>query len=97
MGSHLDLTRVPKSESAAKALADAHTQVGDRVERHFLALKSAADLSKHADQSEVVMSILALRTGCRTWRLLPSKATRSWCLESPGVRCHDEPLVATGH
>ncbi|MFW3172575.1 hypothetical protein [Geodermatophilus sp. CPCC 206100] len=56
--SEIDLARVPRGELAARALVDAVAAVDDRVERHFLEVKSAIDLKSKDGIAKVAKFIL---------------------------------------
>lgn len=54
----VDTTRAPKGELAAIALVEAVVANDDRVERHFLEIKSQLDLTTKKDQSKLAKFIL---------------------------------------
>lgn len=54
----VDISRAPKGELAAGALIDAVVANDDRVERHYLEVKSGLDLTTKKDQSKIAKFIL---------------------------------------
>jgi hypothetical protein len=58
VSSAVDTTRAPKGELAARALIDAVVANDDRVERHYLEVKSDLDLTTKKDQAKVAKFIL---------------------------------------
>ncbi|MGW3549200.1 hypothetical protein ACWDHH_15735 [Janibacter hoylei] len=54
----VDTTRAPKGELAAIALVEAVVANDDRVERHFLEIKSQLDLTTRKDQAKLAKFIL---------------------------------------
>lgn len=53
-----DTTRAPRGELAAKALVDSVVASDDRIERHYLEVKSTLDLTTKKDQAKVAKFIL---------------------------------------
>jgi hypothetical protein len=56
--SGVDTSRVPNGELAAKALVEAIAAGDDRVERHYLEVKSTLDLTTKKDQAKLAKFIL---------------------------------------
>lgn len=54
----LDTARVPTGELAAKALVDSVIASDDRIERHYLEVKSTLDLTTKKDQAKLAKFIL---------------------------------------
>lgn len=59
MTSGIDVSRAPRGEIVAAQLVTAVTAADDRVERHYLELKSNLDLTKKTDIAKIAKYILA--------------------------------------
>lgn len=53
MSRELDVSRAPRGELVAAALVEAVAANDDRVERHYLEVKSDLDLSKKTDVAKI--------------------------------------------
>ncbi|MEP9385191.1 hypothetical protein [Nocardioides sp. KR10-350] len=58
MAGSVDTSRAPKGELAARALIDSVIATDDRIERHYLEIKSTLDLTTKKDQAKLAKFIL---------------------------------------